>query len=120
VADKSEGDSFGALMKALRDEVGFTLRQVEERCKISNGYLSLIENNKVKEPSPRILYALAECYHTDYLDLMRRAGYPVPDRSKDASSPPIVFRGAERLTESERQEIQDLISVKLRRRQVKE
>ena len=103
-------DTLGSYLRGLREQARLTLRDVEAGSGISNAYLSQLERDGVKEPSPRVLWAIAECYQADYLELMRRAGYPVP------SAPSVVFAGAERLTPDERAEIQEIIALKLRRR----
>jgi transcriptional regulator with XRE-family HTH domain len=61
-----------------------TLRQVEEATDkvVSNAYLSQIENDKIHQPSPNVLHALAEIYALDYADLMERAGHVVPAKSR--------------------------------------
>ena len=69
-----------------------------------------LERDHIKEPSPRVLWAIAECYGADYLDLMRRAGHPMPSASH------VIFAGAERLSPDERDEVQEFIVMKLRRR----
>ena len=68
---------------------------------LSSGYLSLLERSEVKQPSPRILHALAAIYELDYIDLMRRAQY-IPDEAQltGASSALVAFRGASQLTRS--------------------
>jgi transcriptional regulator with XRE-family HTH domain len=109
-------ETLGPYLKGLREDAGLTLRDVESRCGISNGYLSLLEHDKVKEPSPKALWSVAECYHVDYLELMRRAGYPVPRAPMEASRPGFAFRGTERLSDRDREEIQQIIAMKLRRR----
>ncbi len=109
-------ETLGAYLSTLRADAGLSLREVETRTGVSNGYLSLLEHDRVKEPSPKSLYALAQCYGAEYLDLMRRAGYPVPPKADTSAAPSVVFRGAERLNDDERREIQDLITFKLRRR----
>lgn len=57
-----------------------SLREVEEatRNEVSNAYLSQLENGKIVQPSPRVLYALARALNTDYEALMTRAGYLLP------------------------------------------
>jgi transcriptional regulator with XRE-family HTH domain len=104
--------TLGTYLRIAREEAGLTLRQVEARTDISNGYLSLLEHDRVKEPSPRVLWALAECYAADYAELMRRAGYHLPEAD---ARPAVVFPGAERLTEDQRDEIQAIITLKLQR-----
>lgn len=57
-----------------------SLRDVEEATdkKISNAYLSQLENGKIIQPSPRILHALSQALKIDYEVLMKRAGYLLP------------------------------------------
>jgi HTH-type transcriptional regulator, competence development regulator len=49
---------------------------------VPNAYLSQIENDQIKKPSPNILHALAELYAVSYENLMERAGFVVPTRSR--------------------------------------
>ncbi len=67
----------GQYLADLRKINEYTLRQVEELTgkQVSNAYLSQMENGQVKQPSPNILFALAEVYSTSYENLMERAGY---------------------------------------------
>lgn len=69
--------SLGEYLAAVRGDRKWSLRQVEEATKkeVSNAYLSQLENNKIKQPSPHILYSLAELYGVDYTSLMEKAGY---------------------------------------------
>ena len=81
---------------------------------LSSGYLSMLERDEVKEPSPRILFALASIYEVEYLDLMKTAGY-MPNASKLASGPKarLAFRGAGQLDKSQRERIQKIIDFEL-------
>src|SRR3712207_984734 len=63
-------DTLGSYLAALRAQAGWTLRELGARSGVSNGYLSLLEHDKVKQPSPRALWAVAQSYGTDYLGLM--------------------------------------------------
>jgi len=65
----------GELLLEQRQLKGLNLRRVEEETGVSNGYLNLLENGKVGEPSPNILYKLAEFYGIEYADLLEAAGY---------------------------------------------
>ena len=74
--------SLGTFLKARREELGFSLRDVEritER-RVSNPLFSQIETGKVENPSARTLSMLAAVYALDHGDLLRRAG--------DESAPP--------------------------------
>jgi len=65
----------GEYLKSLRKLNCFTLRQFEEFAGISNAYLSQIENNKIKSPSPNFLFKLADLYKVDYRAMFEKAGY---------------------------------------------
>ena len=76
---------------------------------MSNAYLSQLERDRVKRPSPDVLRAIARCYGADYLDLLRRAGYALP--LPGGACQHVVFVGAERLTEDDRAEVQEFIAM---------
>ena len=52
-----------------------TLRQVARRTRLSNAYLSQMENGYVLSPSPHDLRKLARAYDVPYCSIMRAAGY---------------------------------------------
>lgn len=74
--------SLGSYLRALREAQRFTLRAVEKEAGISNAYLSQLETDKIRKPSPACLYKLSRLYKISYEDLMRRAGHPVPVTSE--------------------------------------
>jgi transcriptional regulator with XRE-family HTH domain len=45
---------------------------------ISAAYLSKLERDSVKKPSPPVLHQLSEVLAVPYAELMRASGYPVP------------------------------------------
>ncbi|MET4091047.1 helix-turn-helix transcriptional regulator [Bradyrhizobium sp. S3.5.5] len=67
----------GKYLASIRTARKMSLREVEEatRKQVSNAYLSQIETEKIKQPSPNILHALAELYAIDFENLMQMAGY---------------------------------------------
>jgi transcriptional regulator with XRE-family HTH domain len=69
--------TLGQYLAAIRTDRKLTLRQVEEATgrEVSNAYLSQLENDKIKQPSPHILHVLADLYSVSYTGLMERAGY---------------------------------------------
>jgi len=67
--------SFGAGLRIIRESKKLSLRQVEEATGISNAYLSQLENDKIKKPSPHFLHKLAQIYNIGYELLMESAGY---------------------------------------------
>lgn len=77
--------TLGQYLASIREDRGLSQRDVERATKVvSNAYLSQIENGLIKKPNPNILHALSELYAISYEDLMERAGYIVPTRSRSS------------------------------------
>src|SRR5437660_5150872 len=72
---QEQGKSLGAGLRTARELRKLSLREVEEATGISNAYLSQLENNKIKKPSPHFLHKLAAIYDIGYELLMEQAGY---------------------------------------------
>ncbi len=111
--------SLGSYLKGVRGETELSLRNVESlskerrlRAELSSGYLSMLEQDKIKEPSPRILHALSKIYEIDYMAIMKEAGY-MPDADLSSQTANVAFKGATRLTENQRDRIQRLINFEL-------
>jgi transcriptional regulator with XRE-family HTH domain len=103
----------GDYLKVSRRATGLSLRGVEARTQITNGYLSQIESNNVERPSPNVLYKLAEAYGLDYGDLLVRAGHRVPQK-ESAERPEMLagipLRALEDLTEEEQAELRNYLA----------
>lgn len=69
-------------LRRIRGIRGASLRDVEKATKISNAYISQLERGDIKEPSPNILYKLAQYYKVEYEALMEAAGYLKVDQSR--------------------------------------
>jgi transcriptional regulator with XRE-family HTH domain len=67
-----------SVLRDARTRAGLSLRDVERRVGISNGYLSLIESGQAQRPSPRYLHSLADVYGVSYTLLMELAGHVAP------------------------------------------
>lgn len=72
--------TLGNLLKATRTRLGRSLRDLEGATGISNGYLSQLESDMIKQPSPNHLHKLADTLGLDYTRLMELAGY-IPTRA---------------------------------------
>lgn len=79
--------TLGQYLASIRDDRDLSQRDVEKATNkvVSNAYLSQIENGLIKKPNPNILHALAELYAISYENLMERAGYIVPTRSRSST-----------------------------------
>lgn len=78
----AEQNRLGAFVRDARNQLGLSLRAVEQRTGISNAYLSQLESGKIKQPSPTILHELAEVLGVTYAEMMAHAGYPVPGKTR--------------------------------------
>ena len=65
--------ALGALIRAQRVTAGLTLRELSERTKVSNAYLSQIERG-LHEPSLSVLAAIAAALDVPLATLLARAG----------------------------------------------
>ena len=113
--------SLGSDLKKIRSDNRLSLRDVERLAKenqlgaeLSSGYLSMLERDEIREPSPRILHALSSIYEVDYIVLMKSAGY-IPDDAKLANGPQpkFAFRGMGRLDPGQQERIQKFIDFEL-------
>jgi len=69
--------TLGQYLASIRKDRRLSLRAVEEQTKkqVSNAYLSQIENDQIRQPSPNILNALADLYEISLESLMEKAGF---------------------------------------------
>ena len=99
--------TLGEELRVSRELRNLALRDVEKVTGISNAYLSQLENNKVKKPSPHFLHKLAALYDVNYELLMEAAGYIM--RAADAPGPRTLAGAAlysqEKLTDEEAGEL---------------
>lgn len=74
-------------LKSIRENLGYSIYDVNKLCQISPSYLSLMENGK-RRPSPIILKKLSSIYNIDYNDLLTKAGFSelVEDKKKSKNN----------------------------------
>lgn len=113
--------TLGQMLKSARTRLGRTLRELEGSTGISNGYLSQLESDRIKQPSPRHLFKLADTLGLEYHSLMLVAGYVTPTDNIGQRTIGGELPGLEQLTEEERAKvtayIQDLRDARQGRRQ---
>ena len=105
--------TLGSALKEARLRARMSLRDVEKATGISNGYLSQLESDHVKQPSPHHLYRLAEVYGRDYAELMEAAGYAVPEGAIAPVRPAIrgLVEEASDLTAEEARRVREYIQL---------
>lgn len=70
--------TLGPQLRSIRENIGFTLQDMNAICDLQTGYLSQLERGRIQKPSPDVLAKLAETYQVDFTHLMQLAGYNVP------------------------------------------
>lgn len=110
----TERQTLGARLQGLRQAKGYSLRDVEGRTKsvVSNAYLSQLENDKIANPSPHVLHALAAAYEVDYRVLMEWANYMTPreEAAGKRGRGVLAALAAESLTPEDEQEVLDFLA----------
>lgn len=114
--------SLGQYLANVRRVKGLTLREVEDATdqKVSNAYLSQLENDKISKPSPNVLHTLATVYAIRYEVLMEKAGYiaavePEP-KSTRRHGRAATFANADLTLEEEEQLLDYLAFLRSRKR----
>jgi transcriptional regulator with XRE-family HTH domain len=79
--------SFGAELRRAREVRGLSGIEAARSAGISAAYLSKLENDAVKHPSPPVLHQLSEALSVPYAELMRLCGYLVPGQAESGPNP---------------------------------
>lgn len=77
--------ALGALIRARRSTAGLSLRDLAERTRVSNAYLSQVERG-LHEPSITVLRAIADALGMPLESLLTRAGVLDPPAAGGAAS----------------------------------
>jgi transcriptional regulator with XRE-family HTH domain len=97
-----EPGTLGTTLREVRHLHGLSLKAVAEPADISVAYLVKLERGEVQAPSPHVLHRLAATLAVDYADLMRLAGYVVPEHgSARHTSPLLQAFSAKQVTDDE-------------------
>lgn len=70
--------SLGDVLKQSREVRGLSAADAARSAGISAAYLSKLENDAVKKPSPPVLHQLSEALTVPYAELMLLSGYQLP------------------------------------------
>ena len=102
--------SFGSVLKQAREVRALSAVDAARAAGISAAYLSKLENDAVKRPSPHVLHQLSEALALPYAELMRLSGYRVPgehDRPAAGAVGAALFAD---LTDEEREELLEYLA----------
>ena len=102
--------SFGAVLKLAREVRELSTSDAARAAGISAAYLSRLESDAVKRPSPPVLHQLSEALSVPYAELMRLSGYRVPGEEESNTADAVsnaLFGG---LTADEREELLEYLA----------
>ena len=102
--------AIGRLLKRTRQVRALSATDVARAAGISAAYLSKLENDAVKKPSPPVLHQLSEALAVPYAELMRLSGYPVPGEDEAPAADTIGAALFADITEDERDELLEYLA----------
>lgn len=102
--------SFGTVIRQAREVREMTAFDAARASGISAAYLSKLENDAVKKPSPLVLHQLSEALMVPYAELMRLSGYRVPGGSDTNASATVGAALFADLTDDEREELVEYLA----------
>jgi HTH-type transcriptional regulator, competence development regulator len=70
--------SLGTILKQARAVHALSMVDAARAARISPAYMSRLEGDAVKKPSPHVLHQLSEALGVPYAELMRLSGYRLP------------------------------------------
>jgi transcriptional regulator with XRE-family HTH domain len=104
------GPSFGTVLRQAREVRGMSAVDAARAAGISAAYLSKLENDAVKKPSPHVLHQLSEALAVPYAELMRLCGYRVPGEYDGRAGQTVGAALFADLTDDERDELLEYLA----------
>jgi transcriptional regulator with XRE-family HTH domain len=102
--------TFGAVLRQAREVRELSAIDAARAAAISPAYLSKLENDAVKRPSPHVLHQLSLALAVPYAELMRLSGYRVPGESRIAAGETVGAALFADLTPDERDELLEYLA----------
>lgn len=102
--------SLGSVLRQAREVHGLSSADAAQASAISSAYLSKLENDAVKRPSPHVLHQLGEALGMPYAELMRLAGYRVPGEAEARPTEAVNAALFADLTDDERDELLEYLA----------
>jgi len=102
--------TLGAVLKRARQLRVLTARDAARAANISGAYLSKLESDAVKKPSPQVLHSLSQALAVPYAELMRLSGYLVPGEPARSASDAATAALFADLTDDEKEELLEYLA----------
>jgi transcriptional regulator with XRE-family HTH domain len=103
-------ESIGAALRQARNVRGLSVVDAARAATISPAYLSRLEGDMVKKPSPHVLHQLSEALGIPYAGLMRLSGYRVPGHPDEPAAGSVTAALFADLTDDERDELLEYLA----------
>src|SRR2546428_11177605 len=104
------GPTFGSVLKQAREVRELSAIDAARAAGISAAYLSRLESDAVKKPSPHVLHQLSEALAVPYAELMRLSGYRVPGDPDDKAAETVSTALFADLSDDERDELLEYLA----------
>jgi HTH-type transcriptional regulator, competence development regulator len=101
---------FGALLRQAREVRELSGSDAARAAGISAAYLSKLESDVVKKPSPQVLHQLSEALAVPYAELMRLSGYRVPGEPGHNAAETVSSALFADVTDEEREELLEYLA----------
>jgi transcriptional regulator with XRE-family HTH domain len=102
--------TIGTVLRQAREVRGLSSIETARGADISPAYLSKLENDAVKRPSPGVLHRLGEALGVPYAELMVLVGYQVPGVEAGPDAPRLDAALFTDLTDDERDELVEYLA----------
>ena len=102
--------SMGVVLRHAREVRALPVVDAARAAGISAAYLSKLEKDAVKKPSPPVLLQLSEALGVPYEDLMRLSGYRVPGESTATPVASVTAALFADVTDEEREELLEYLA----------
>jgi len=96
-----------AFIKGKRTDRGLSLRKLADLSDISHTEIKRIEDGVRRQPSPAVLRSIAAALNVSYEEIMKTAGYVLPDTRKPLGP---RIQGSEDLTAIEIAKVEEYIA----------
>jgi len=103
-------ESTGTVLRQARAVRGLSVADAARAATISPAYLSRLESDTVRKPSPHVLHQLSEALGLPYAELMRLSGYRVPGHPDQVAAGTVSAALFADITDDERDELLEYLA----------
>jgi transcriptional regulator with XRE-family HTH domain len=102
--------TIGVVLRQAREVRQLSAGDAARAASISPAYLSRLENDAVKKPSPHVLHQLSEALAVPYAELLSLSGYRLPEEPERDVSQSIGAALFADLSDDEREELLEYLA----------